>query len=100
MSESEAQARLADKIGLEVKEIEKLSEMNIALDNSLLCPGVKRLPVPYNAVEFWRKLQELMKLRFVSLDEQIAIIEKIISGRITADASQILSVIYFAVRHL
>ena len=95
MSKSEAQARLADKIGLEVKEIEKLSEMNIALDNSLLCPGVKRLPVPYNAVEFWRKLQELMKLRFVSLDEQIAIIEKIISGpdhrrRITNTFSDLL----------
>jgi|SRR5271163_610935 len=96
VAKSEAQARLADKIGLEVKQIEKLSEMNTALDSGVLSPSVKRLPVPYNAVEFWRKLQELMKLRFVSLDEQNAVIEKIIAGpdhrrRITNTFSDLLS---------
>jgi ParB-like nuclease domain len=95
IAKSEAQARLADKIGLEVSDVKKLAEMNEALDESVLSPAVKRLPVPYNAVEFWRKLQELMKLRFVSLDEQNAIVEKVIAGpdhrrRITNTFSDLL----------
>jgi len=80
MSKSEAQARLADKIGLQVKDIEKLSEMNEALASGILTPAVKRLPVPYNAVEFWRKLQELMSCRHVSLEDQVEILEGVLAG--------------------
>src|SRR5271170_2130727 len=80
MTASEAQARLADKIGLAAKDVEKLSDMNAALAEGILSPAVKRLPVPYNAVEFWRKLQELISCRLVGLDEQVEIIDAVLTG--------------------
>src|SRR5277367_1677483 len=79
MSNSEAQARLADKIGLTVKDIEKLTDMNDALVQGILSPAVKRLPVPYNAVEFWKKLQELMSCRVVISVEHASIISAIVA---------------------
>lgn len=77
--ESEAQARLADKIGLKIADIQELSAMNSALDDTVLSPAVKRLPLN-NAVQFWRKIQELMSCRYVGLDEQASIIEVVVSG--------------------
>jgi ParB-like nuclease domain len=79
-AKSEAHAILADKIGLKVHEVQKLAEMNDALDNGVLSPAVKRLTGPHNAVEFWRKLQDLLKLRFIDVDEQARHIETIVSG--------------------
>ena len=77
---SEAHARLGDKTGLDAKDVERLSAMNSALTASKLSPAVKRLLVPHNAVEFWRKLQELMSVREVPLQEQEFIINGILQS--------------------
>lgn len=61
---------IGSAIGLKSTEVQMLADMNKALDAGILSPAVKRLLVPYNAVEYWRKLQELTDRRTVLLTEQ------------------------------
>lgn len=75
---SEAYAIVGSKIGLDSEDVVKLSEMNDALDTKVLSPQVKRLLVPYNAIEYWRKLNQLMLRRSVTLDEQGRHVEEIL----------------------
>lgn len=80
ITKSEAHAILADKIGLQPHEIQKLTDMNAALDAGILSPSVKRLLSPHNAVEFWKKLQELLTIRLMDEAEQARHIDYIIAG--------------------
>jgi hypothetical protein len=55
MVKSEANAHLAKQMGLSVKAIEKLVEINKGLVEGVVSPAIKRLR-PDDAVEFWKLL--------------------------------------------
>jgi hypothetical protein len=86
----ESRYYLAKAIGVEATGIVRLSEMNTAIDKGDLTAQVKRILLPDNAVEYWRKLKELRGYRDVPLSEQNAQIENIVASKDTRGKIRIL----------
>lgn len=75
MIKSEANAYLAKEMGLSVKAIEKLADVNKGLTQGVVSPAIKRL-TPDNAVEFWKLLTEIQIHAPVTFERQKEIIDE------------------------